>query len=93
MEKAAWKHKKYKGHQLELRSSRRHEGEEPELLIDAQLIPLGRLFDGTYYIQDNAYDWDSDLSALAERFVDYRSRVEQRRRQKTGEEGAEHGPA
>lgn len=71
---------RYKGHQIELRMPQSAERTaEPELLIDEQSVPFGRLPDGSYYLPAYAYDWGADLMKVAEHFVDYQSRIEQLR--------------
>jgi len=57
------------------------------------MIPLRRLIDGTYYIPANAYEWDTDVMKLAERFVDYQARVAEHRLPKEDEGDSGHGPA
>jgi hypothetical protein len=86
----------YKGHRIELRA---HEGrevrtreaereEELELLIDDQPVRYGQLADGRYALQEYAYDWQDDLMDLARRFIDYRERSEEIRRE--AESGGEN---
>jgi len=48
----------------------------PELFIDGQLVAVERLFDGTYYLPENAYNWSDDLGKLAEELMEYRARVQ-----------------
>ena len=80
----------YKGHRSELRSRERREGvrareaereEERELLIDEQPVSYGQLPDGRYALEEYAYDWTDDLMDLARRFIDYRDRAEEIRRE------------
>lgn len=71
----------YRGHVVELRTRRNVIGEarngeggaepDPELLIDEQLLRYGQLPDGTYFLNDYAYDWQGTLAELADRFIDY----------------------
>ena len=83
------KSEEYKGHRIELRSrqdeallAREGEGSgEPELLIDDEPIRYGQLPDGSYALHDYAYDWTDDLIELAKRFVDYRAKVAEIRRE------------
>ncbi|MBA3490701.1 MAG: twin-arginine translocation pathway signal protein [Rubrobacteraceae bacterium] len=86
----------YKGHSIELRqregrevSARAAEGEEElELLIDDESVRYGQLPDGQYALEEYAYDWTDDLLDLAQRYIDYRERAEEIRREAdSGEEG------
>jgi hypothetical protein len=87
----------YKGHRIELRARAGREEvrareaereEELELLIDDQPVRYGQLPDGRYALQEYAYDWQDDLMDLARRFIDYRERAEEIRRE--AESGEEH---
>jgi hypothetical protein len=75
----------YKGHRIELRAreadERRAREAEPELLIDDESIGYGQLPDGLYFLHEYAYDWSDDLMDLARRFIDYRSRTDEIRRE------------
>jgi len=79
----------YKGHRIELRARgadelRAREGEpgdEPELLIDGEPVRYGRLPDGQYALHEYAFDWSNDLMDLARRFIDYRDRANEIRRE------------
>ncbi len=86
----------YKGHRIELRAREGREGrareaereEELELLIDDRPVRYGQLPDGRYALEGYAYDWTDDLMDLARRFIDYRERAEELRREaESGEEG------
>jgi hypothetical protein len=87
----------YKGHRIELRAREGREElrareaereEELELLIDDEPVRYGQLPDGRYALEEYAYDWTDDLMDLAQRFIDYRERAEELRREaKSGEEG------
>ncbi len=92
----------YKGHRIELRPregreelrARQAEREEDlelqdlELLIDEQPVRFGQLPDGRYALEEYAFDWTDDLMDLAQRYIDYRERAEQIRREaEPGEEG------
>ena len=73
----------YQGHTIEVRTgaSQRAElfragGEPEELLIDDESVPFGRLPDGSYYLEEYAYDWKDDLVDLARDLIDYRQRVQ-----------------
>jgi hypothetical protein len=86
----------YKGHRIELRPREGREGvrareaereEERELLIDDQSVRYGQLPDGQYALEEYAFDWTDNLMDLARRFIDYRDRAEEIRREaKSGEE-------
>jgi hypothetical protein len=86
----------YKGHRIELRARDGHEEvraraaeheEERELLIDDQPVRHGQLPDGRYALEDYAYDWTDNLMDLARKFIDYRDRAEEIRREaESGEE-------
>jgi hypothetical protein len=80
----------YKGHRIELRPRERREGvrareaereEERELLIDEQPVSYGQLPDGRYALEEYAFDWTDNLMDLARRFIDYRERAEEIRRE------------
>ena len=91
----------YKGHRIELRAREGREEmragaaegeeeleEELELLIDDEPVRYGQLPDGRYNLEEYAFDWRDDLMDLAQRFIDYRERVEEIRREaEPGEEG------
>lgn len=88
-------HQNYKGHHIELRA--RDAGElrvlgvdrEPEfeLLIDDEPVHYRQLVDGSYFLQEYAYDWHDNLIDLAKKFIDYRDRAEKIRREaEIGEE-------
>ena len=70
----------YKGHTIELRAPEGRE-EELELLIDEQPVRYGQLPDGRYALEEYAYDWQHNLTDLARRFIDYRDKAEQIRRE------------
>src|SRR5215210_4911391 len=57
------------------------EQEELELLIDDRPVRYGRLPDGRYALHEYAYDWQGDLIDLARRFIDYRDKAEEIRRE------------
>src|SRR5215211_416229 len=85
----------YKGHRIELRQRESREeravaaeGEEKlELLIDDESVRYGQLPDGQYALEEYAYDWTDDLMDLAQRFIDYRDRVDEIQREaESGEE-------
>jgi hypothetical protein len=52
-----------------------------ELLIDEQPVRYGQLPDGQYALEEYAFDWTDDLMELARRFIDYRERAEEIRRE------------
>jgi hypothetical protein len=85
----------YKGHRIELRAregdevrARDAEREEDlELLIDDEPVRYGQLPNGRYVLEEYAFDWRDDLTDLARRFIDYRERAEEIRREtESGEE-------
>jgi hypothetical protein len=91
----------YKGHRIELRPRegreevRAREAErgddlelqDLELLIDEQPIRFGQLPNGRYALHEYAFDWTDDLMELARRYIDYRERAEEIRREaESGEE-------
>ena len=55
---------------------------ESELLIDDEPIRYGQLPDGRYALHEYAYDWSDNLMDLARRFIDYRSRSDEIRRER-----------
>lgn len=70
----------YKGHTIELRTPEGRE-EELELLIDKQPVRYSQLPDGRYALEEYAYDWQENLPDLARRFIDYRDKAEEIRRE------------
>jgi hypothetical protein len=52
-----------------------------ELHIDEQPVSYGQLPDGRYALEEYAYNWTDDLMDLAQRFIDYRDRAEEIRRE------------
>jgi len=66
----------------ELRAREVEREEELELLIDDQPVRYGRLPDGSYALHEYAYDWSDNLMDLAKRFIDYRSRTDEIRRER-----------
>jgi len=64
----------------ELRATEGRE-EELELLIDNKPLRYGQLPDGLYVLEEYAYDWQENLTDLARRFIDYRDKVEEIRRE------------
>ena len=69
-----------RGGREELRATEGRE-EELELLIDNQPVRYGQLPDGRYALEEYAYDWHKNLPDLARRFIDYREKAEQIRRE------------
>lgn len=63
-------HQEFKGHLIEVRPGK----EFPELLIDNVPVRYGRLPDGSYFLDDYAYDWSDDLLEVARRYIDHRER-------------------
>jgi hypothetical protein len=83
--------REYRGRRIELREP---EGEAlvegdaaPALLIDDEPVRYGRLPDGSYFLEDYAFDWQADLMDLAERFIDYESELGGARRGAADPEG------
>jgi hypothetical protein len=56
---------------IEVVGTRQGKRDVPQLLINGVPVPHGRLFDGTYYLMDNAYEWDTDLLKLGVRHARY----------------------
>jgi hypothetical protein len=79
----------YRGHSIELRPRERlreegpglTEEEEPELLIDGVSVRYGKLPDGSYALDEYAYDWQDDLIGLARNLIDYRDQADETRRE------------
>lgn len=81
----------YKGHRIELREPEADFAAEPQarlkggadldLLIDDQPVRYGQLPDGRYALEEYAFDWRDNLMDLAQRFIDYRERAEEVRRE------------
>ncbi len=82
----------YRGHRIELRAREVEPEEltdddahareaERELAIDDRPVAYGRLPDGSYFLDEYAYDWHDDLMDLARRLVDHRQRADKIRRQ------------
>jgi hypothetical protein len=85
----------YKGHRIELRPREGLEAEREEdpdlqdleLQIDEQPVRYRQMPDGSYALEEYAFDWTDDLMDLARRFIDYRERAEEIRREaESGEE-------
>ena len=91
----------YKGHRIELRPREGLEGarareaereedlelQDLELRIDEQPVRFGQLPDGRYALEEYAFDWRDDLMDLAQRYIDYRERAQEIRREaESGEE-------
>jgi len=66
----------YKGHRIELRAR----AQELELLIDDQPIRYRPMSDGTYALDEYAYDRSQNLIDVAKRFIDYRDRADEIRK-------------
>lgn len=88
--------REYKGHRIELRAREDREElagvaereEKLELLIDDETVRYRQMPDGQYSLEEYAYDWTDDLIDLAQRFIDYRERADEIRRETgSGEEG------
>jgi hypothetical protein len=85
----------YKGHRIELRPREGLEAEREEdpdlqdleLQIDEQPVRYRQMPDGSYALEEYDFDWTDDLMDLARRFIDYRERAEEIRREaESGEE-------
>jgi hypothetical protein len=66
----------HKGHRIELRART----QQLELLINDQPIRYRQLPNGSYALDEYAYDRSQNLIDLAKRFIDYRDRAEEIRR-------------
>lgn len=66
---------------VEVRLSKDGARREPELFVDGQPVPYGRLVDGTYYVPERAYEWADDLETLGRKVVEYRDRSRLREQQ------------
>ena len=73
----------YQGHRIRLRE---REG-KPELLIDNMPVRYGQLANGKYFLHDYAFDWTDDLIELARRYIDYRRKAEEIRRERRAGKG------
>jgi hypothetical protein len=83
-------HQEYKGHRIELRpreddvelrADQAEREEELELLIDDEPLRYSQLPDGSYFLHEYAYDWTDNLMDLARKFIDYRDRADEIRRE------------
>lgn len=74
----------FKGHIIEVRPGK----DIPELLINNVLVGYGRLPDGSYFLDDYAYDWSDDLIEVARRYIDYRERSAKIRESQKPRQGA-----
>ena len=84
----------YKGHSIELRAreaAREAESEAAreaapevtsELLIDDEPVRYDQLPDGSYALNEYAYDWHDNLIELAQRYIDYRDRTDEIQRER-----------
>lgn len=73
----------YDGHTIELRE---REG-KLELLIDNIPVRYGQHHDGLYFLHEYAYDPTDNLIGLAQKFIDYRRKADQIRRERESEKG------
>ncbi|PZS40455.1 MAG: twin-arginine translocation pathway signal protein [Pseudonocardiales bacterium] len=73
----------YEGHPIELRE---REGEF-ELRIDDVPVGYGQHPDGMYFLHEYAYDPTDNLMGLAQKFINYRSKADQIRRDRESEKG------
>lgn len=67
----------FEGHRIVVRARDDRLGSDPELLIDNEPVRLGRLPDGSYYLEKYAYDWHDNLDDLARSFIRYRTRSDE----------------
>jgi hypothetical protein len=51
-------------------------------------VRYGRLPDGSYFLDDYAYDWSDDLVEVARRYIDYRERSAKARASQKPRKGA-----
>ena len=85
----------YKGHSIELRAREAAREAAPEaepevtseLLIDDEPVRYDQLPDGSYALNEYAYDWHDNLIDLAKRYIDYRDRVDEIRREREAGSG------
>jgi hypothetical protein len=70
-----------RGTREDVRAREANRGEELELLIDNQPVRYGQLPGGLYALEEYAYDWHENLTDLARRFIDYREKAEEIRRE------------
>jgi len=75
--------KEYEGHPIELRE---REGQF-ELLIDNIPVRYGQRPDGLYFLHEYAYDPTDDLMGLAQKFINYRRKADQIRRERESGKG------
>lgn len=75
----------YQGHVISLREV---EG-KLELYIDNMPVRYGQLANGKYFLHDYAFDWTEDLIELARRYIDYRRKAEEIRRERRAGKGEE----
>ncbi len=73
------------GHRIELRERQ----DELELLIDNVPVRYGQLPGGLYFLREYAYDWSDNLLDLARKFIDYRRRGDEIRRERASGKGGE----
>jgi len=85
----------YKGHSIELRAREAAREAAPEaepevsseLLIDDEPVRYDQLPDGSYALNEYAYDWHDNLIDLAKRYIDYRDRIDEIRREREAGSG------
>lgn len=73
----------YKGHRIELREG----AVKAELLVDGQPLGYGQLPDGSYFLDEYAYDPSEDLIDLARKLIDYRHAADEIRRERNSRAG------
>jgi hypothetical protein len=77
-------YREYNGHRIEVRertSAPEREGTDSaetafDLIIDGAPTEYGQLPDGTFYLEEYAYDPAGSLVEVASKYVDYRDRAE-----------------
>ena len=67
---------------VEVSPTRRGDGEVDVLRIDGEPVKYGRLFDGSYFLFENAYVWGEDLNELGVELVRYRTDAATRARKR-----------
>jgi hypothetical protein len=65
-------YREHKGYAIEVRDSK----QGLELLVDSEQVRHGQLPDGQYFLHEYAYDWTEDLTELARKWIDHRTRAD-----------------
>ena len=74
----------FEGHRIKLRYKSK---DQPELLINNQPLRYGQLPDGLYFLHEYAYDPSDNLIDLARKFIAYKKKTDQIRREQDFEKG------